>query len=249
MRSWRIFHFCIFLTVFAAPVALANLSEQQATKGDSDEVSLVQTKALGRFAGIKEGDYRGYLGAIRPPRLSAELRARVIASLPSEGEASPRGKAADKLRHLRRVLEYHDRASDIEIRVIDVFQAAVAIHARCVVLISENALRLLSVPELQAVVAHELSHEYVWEEYEAARKRGDYLKIQELELRCDGVAILTLLDLGVAPESLTSGLAKLTRFNARFGTPRDANEYPPDRERAEFHKAVLQMKQDTKSAE
>jgi hypothetical protein len=253
MSRWGSFCLSVFsvcLSVLAVRMALADLPPGlQATKGKFDTESSVQTKALDRFAGIREGHHRSYLTAIRPPRLSAELRARVIASLPSQGEAHPSGKTAKKLLELRGVLEYHDRATDIEIKVIDVFQAAVAIHARCVILISEHALRLLSAPELQALVAHELGHEYVWEEYESARKRGDYFKIQELELWCDGVAILTLLDLGIQPESLTSGLAKLARFNARFGTPRDANEYPTDRERAEFHRAVVQIKQSPSSAE
>ena len=42
--------------------------------------------------------------------------------------------------------------------------------------------------EFAALVAHEISHEYVWADYQHAMERQDHQKMQELELRCDGIA-------------------------------------------------------------
>jgi len=169
------------------------------------------------------------------------MKSRVLASLPPEGEVTPAAGAVAKLSALAPILAYHDRESVIELKVIRAFQAAVAIHARCVLLVSEQALRLLTGAELQALVAHELGHEYVWNEYESARALGDHEQIQQLELWCDAVAVLTLHDLGVDPGALASGIAKLNRFNARFGTPANADDYPTDAVRAEFQTTLSRL--------
>jgi predicted SprT family Zn-dependent metalloprotease len=58
----------------------------------------------------------------------------------------------------------------------------VGLHARSVVLISQRALHLLNADVLQAVVAHEIGHEYVWDEYQAALERKDARRLQELAL-------------------------------------------------------------------
>jgi len=174
--------------------------------------------------------------------LSTEDKARVLTSLPLEGEVKPEAKLAAKLGNLNRVFDYHDRASQIEVKVVDIPWAAVAFHARCVVLISAPALRILTATQLQAIVAHEMGHDYVWEEYEVAMSRGDFLKVQELELWCDGIAVLTLLDLGVDPHNLIQGISRIERFNQKFGEMADANEYPSHDARAEFHQSILDMK-------
>src|SRR5215207_11063959 len=59
-----------------------------------------------------------------------------------------------------------------------------------------TALALLNTRELQAAVAHEIGHEYVWPDYERAKR------IQELELMCDVRAIGILHHLGVGASEL-----------------------------------------------
>jgi hypothetical protein len=41
-------------------------------------------------------------------------------------------------------------------------------------------------------VAHELGHDYVWDEFEEASTLRDNRRLQELELRCDGIAVIAL---------------------------------------------------------
>jgi len=210
-------------------------SEATGTQVEGDQLVL---RTLDRFAPAHAGDFKAYFDAIRPHKLADSMKAQVLGSLPTEGEARPSADAADKLKSISPILAYHDRESVIEVKVIRVFQAAVAVYARCVLLVSEEALRLLTPAELQALVAHELGHEYVWDELESAKSAGDHQKIPEMELWCDGVAILTLLDLGLDPQALPSAISKLDRFNRRFGTPDNIDDYPTDRTRSEFHRTL-----------
>jgi hypothetical protein len=68
------------------------------------------------------------------------------------------------------------------------------------------------------MVAHESAHDRIWEQWEMAREREDHRLLQELELYCDGIAILTLRRLGIKVSKWMTGLEKMHRFNRqRFG--------------------------------
>jgi hypothetical protein len=62
--------------------------------------------------------------------------------------------------------------------VIDVPQAAIGLHARAVILITESALTLLDADELQALVLHEVGHEYVWTEWERSFRLADRSRLK-----------------------------------------------------------------------
>ena len=181
-----------------------------------------------------------WLHTARPTPVSAETKARILASLPPEGEVTDlRAAALQKLAGLGRVFHAMDRDSVYVVKVIDVAQAAVGLHARAVVLISETALGLLTTDELLAVAAHEIGHEYVWDEYAHAIALGDRNRTKELELMCDAIAIVTLDGLGVDSSRLISALEKLSRFNHdRFGTARNEQNYPTIPERRAFARSV-----------
>ena len=66
-------------------------------------------------------------------------------------------------------------------------------------------------------MAHEVGHEYLWSEFEHLRDGRDAPPRQELELRCDAIAVLTLLELGLDPGELVSAVRKVTRFNEGIG--------------------------------
>ena len=118
-------------------------------------------------------------------------------------------------------------------------QAAIGLHARAVVLISESALTLLDADELQALVAHEVGHEYVWTERERSFRLADRSRLKDLELMCDGIAIVTLHGLGMDVSRLMSGVQKISRFNReRFGTANNERDYPTLAERQAFARAM-----------
>ena len=185
------------------------------------------------------------LGRLEAPRhLSAKLKARIAASLPKEGEVKTlTAMQREKLEVVAPVLKAHGREDDYLLKVVESRQARTAIYARSVVLISETALRVLSPTQLQAMVAHEIGHEYVWDEFEEARKKGDHARLRELELVCDGVAVLTLLRIGVPASALIDGLRTMTNSNRSNGLEVDGRSYPTLLEREQFAHRVTLMTQ------
>ncbi len=127
---------------------------------------------LERFRSLTPADFLTTLEKLRPPLLPPDLKARVLASLPTEGEIK-RLNASDllKLDAVAPILRAHGRDGAYILKVVDNPQAHVAIYARFVVLISYAALQVVNAGQLQAIVAHEIGHEYVMEEYEAARQK------------------------------------------------------------------------------
>ena len=191
-------------------LALTNTSLAQTSK-TSALLGSARTAALAYFENVHNQSFDNYLKSIRPGRLSPELKARVLAMLRKEDVVSPSAEALAKLVALEPVLKYHDRNSVIDPKVIRVGQAVVMFLAGAAVLISQEALDMLTADELQAVVAHELGHEYFWNEYEQARQNKQYDKLQELELRCDGMALITMRKLGLDPSHFISAITKLTK--------------------------------------
>ena len=181
-----------------------------------------------------------FLKTARPEPVSAENKARALSSLPEEGEVTNLNAAArQKLSALVEVLRATDRDSVYEIKVIAVPQAAIALHARAIILISEPALTLLDADELQALVAHEVGHEYVWAERERSFRLADRSRLKDLELMCDAIAIVTLHGLGMDVSRLMTGVQKISRFNReRFGTANNEKDYPTVAERRAFAGAV-----------
>lgn len=188
------------------------------------------------------GTFVRWLQTGRPTPVSPHDRARILASLPAKGQvpeldASARQKLAD----LGPLLRASERDSVYVVKVIDVPQAVVALHGRTVVLVSQAALNLVSAAELQALVAHEIGHEYVWPEYERAAARDDHNRLKELELLCDMIAVATLHGLRMDVFRLMSGVEKVSRFNReRFGVALNENGYPATAERRALARAVLQ---------
>ena len=181
-----------------------------------------------------------FLETARPAPVSAEDKARALRTLPLEGEVTDSSASArHKLATLTKVLRATGRESVNEIKVIDVPQAAFALHARAVILISQAALTLVDADELQALLAHEIGHEYVWTERERAFQLADHNALKDLELVCDAIAIVTLHGLGMDVTRLMTGLQKMGRFNRqRFGSAQNEKNYPTVAERRAFAGAV-----------
>jgi len=215
----------------------------------SDERSRPLDVALQYFTRVEPQSFRNELQRGRPAMLSPAQRAAVLASLPADGEVRALGAAQRrKLAGVEPVLRLHEREGSYAVKVVSVAQAGVGIHARSVVLISERALDLLDAQEVPAVVAHEIGHEYFWQEYEDAARRGDRARLQELELRCDGVAVVTLRQLGIPPERLLSGIERLMGYNAEtLGRAQNETSYPSLSDRKKLVRALVRWLDDTAS--
>ena len=220
------------LTLWICGLALA-LPTGLGVRGQSRPLSNPQD-----LLSTEPGAFARLLETARPAPVSDGDKARILSSLPETGEiANLNAQALRKLTAVSGVLQATD--SVYVVKVIDVPQAAIGLHARTILLISEAALTLLSADELQAQVAHEIGHEYVWLEYERAFGLADRNRLKELELVCDGIAIVTLYGLGMDPSRLMAGVAKIGRFNReRFGTAINESRHPTLAERRAFARAL-----------
>jgi hypothetical protein len=172
---------CAFGTVGALPLS----AEQR-------ELTEPSRKVLTDFATQVGQPIDVVLGGPRPAPIDSAARARVVAALPSEGAVSVGQGERAKMQLAEAVLAREGRSGSITVTVINVAPAFVGLHQRAVILISMQALRLLSGAQFAALVAHELGLEYFWRDYSIGSQRGDHARMRELELRCDAVAVLVL---------------------------------------------------------
>lgn len=215
----------------------------QSVNGQNAKAALsrsVAERTLQYFEKRGKGDLEDYLKSIRPAGVSADLRARLVSSIRKEDIVLPSAQRQAKLDALPPILAYHDRAG-IEVKILRLGLAWAGMLEGAAVVISEEAVDLLTPEELQAVVAHELGHEYFAAEYEAARKDKQYDKVKEVELRCDALAIITMKSLGLNPNCLLSGVSRLTQFNEGRGVRNNPNLVTSLDERQRFCQAMMKL--------
>jgi hypothetical protein len=173
------------------------------------------------------------LDACRPEPVSNEEKQSLLVSLPDRGEVKNLTEDQKrKLSLLDAVLALHARKDVYLVKVIDVPQAWTGLYGRGVLLISAPLLKVVSSGELQALVAHEIGHEYSWEAWNSARAAGRKDSMHDIELTCDAIAVITLEKLGEDPQLLISALERVARYNSeRFGDAIDQTSHPPLGER------------------
>jgi hypothetical protein len=228
-------------TILSLMMALTISSSGQARPTNLKPGSL-GAKALAFFERIEDQSFDDYLRRVRLPKVSEAHKAEVLARIAKYEVVGVSDGMKGKLASLEPILRYHERDSVIEIRVIRDREAFVRVQGRAVLLISEPTLHLLPAPELQAVVAHELGHEYFWVEIMEARQQKKHETMREIELRCDGIAVIALLRLGIDSAKLVSALARIGIFNARV-VPTDPLYHPQPDERSRFIGAMSELAQ------
>lgn len=223
--------------MWKAVVVVVCLGCSMGTWADTPRLSEVSAKALQFFGRVDDASFDAYLKRVRLPKVTAEFKAQVLAQLTKEKSVKLSEKMQAKLDALTPLLQYHERHAVLDIKVIEAPQALVRTQGRAVLLLSETTLRLLSTEELQAIVAHELGHEYFWGELMQAREQKNYALLREIELRCDGIAVIALNRLGIDAQKLLGAITKLTTFNARVMTT-DALYHPLLSDRIDFIQAM-----------
>ena len=78
------------------------------------------------------------------------------------------------------------------------------------VLIPEPAFNLLGVEELQALLAHEIGHQYLSVAQARERALEAQRSVKDVELLCDAVAIVLLRDLEIDWSRLVAGIERIT---------------------------------------
>ena len=223
----------------APPAHGPDIQRRPRVSVDAETTQTPTTVALRFFEALPPGDIEAALRALRPPPIDDAERQRLLAALPRKGELSPDAAEKQKLAALAGVLTYHDRHGVLDVKVIDQPQAGVVFYYRAALLVTRPTFRLLSVAELQAVVAHEIGHEYFWSEYKDTSVAGRPARRQALELKCDGIAALTLVGLRLDVSSLSSAMRKTIEFNEGLGVTTDTTRYPTVSQRQSFVRALL----------
>jgi hypothetical protein len=169
------------------------------------------------------------LGALTPAEIDARLkRMRLPAYRPgpvlikeiidfqrlplSASKRVERLKAA-----LQSVLDYHERGQ-MPIYVFQSDKPKAALVDRAVIIITTRLMTIASDEEIRGVVAHELAHDYIWEEYMRARNEKDAKQMRECELFCDAVAAFTLKQIGDDPASYGRILERMTNIGIIVGS-------------------------------
>jgi len=192
-------------------------------------------EAFRRQAGDASGDL---LARLRPAPLDATARAQVLATLPARGDLRPSMREREAIEAVERMLDYSARKGMITVKVVDLDFAFIGLYFRTVVLVSRPQLAILDTDEIVALAAHEVGHDYDWEVYVAAMHAKDDARRRELELRADGMAVLTLRGMGLDPERLVSALKKTMHYNEHRGSAVNPEDYVPLTERVAFIRAI-----------
>jgi Zn-dependent protease with chaperone function len=198
----------------------------------------VSSRVLAYFDNLsKEHDLDEYLILGRPTPVSLRYKAAALANLPLNSNVQLSARSQAKLAALAPILEFYERSGIIEPQVIaDTETTFIGLYERSALLITQQALGLFSKEELQAIVAHELAHEWYWDEYRLARESNQDDKVQEIELRCDGIAILALGRMRLSPSQLISALQKMGQYDA---DTLGANHYAAPDERLTFARSMI----------
>jgi Peptidase family M48 len=208
----------------------------------------VEAKALAFFEQIEERSFEDYLRRVRLPKVSQAVKAEVLARITKGEEVRMSDRMKSKLAAIVPALKFHDRDTIVDVKVLSLPHAFVGLQGRAVLLISDPALNILSTEELQAVVAHELGHEYFWGELTEARQQKALETMREIELRCDGIAAIALVQLGIDPARIVSAVSRMRDFNARIVST-DPLYHPTNNERSRFIQAMIELARSRDGAE
>jgi hypothetical protein len=201
----------------------------------------LEAKALAFFEQLNDRSFDDYLKRVRLPKVLPAFKAELLARITKDEEVRVSDRMKSELATLAQVLKFHEREDVVGVKVLSLPHAFVGFQGRAILLISEKAINLLAVEELQAVVAHELGHEYFWSELMEARQQKRHEVIREIELQCDGIAVITLHRLGIDPAKLISALGKIRTFNTRISI--DPLYHPNLGERGRFVRAMSELVQ------
>jgi len=152
-----------------------------------------------------------------------QARAQAIAALPAvlREHRMTQGKLLRRIEPiLQQVLQLHGRTRALQQPELFLFAhelPTAQIWRGSVLLVSTSLAETLYDGELAGIFAHELSHAYFEDEMAAAQRTRDERAMRTVELKCDGLAIISLRLLGYKPTSYLSSLQRLQLLTKRLG--------------------------------
>jgi len=200
-------------------------------------------RALARLGDLAPDAVRRRLSELRPPAyqpgpvLLNEIIKRQELPVFS-GERVERLKSA-----LQPVLAFHERDGKLPIIVLRSNQLKAFVTVRAALIITTRLMLISSEAELRGIVAHELAHEYLWEERNQAVRKKDESLLREIELFCDAVAAITLKEIGDDSACYERALERMTIIGATAGnvTRSETKTHPSLEARVKFNRWLCQQ--------
>jgi len=118
---------------------------------------------------------------------------------------------------LRPALAYHQR-DRMPVVVLWSEHPRATLRERAVIVVTTKMMAITSDEEIRGIVAHELAHEYIWDEQKQAREANDESALREYELFCDAVAVVTLKEIGDDPTSYAKAIERMTYIGITAGS-------------------------------
>lgn len=225
----------LILSLNFTPAALAK---------EPDEIELALT-AIGTGAAI---EIKNRLCTDRITIFNDEARSQAIAVLPASIRDAQikQGKLLQRVEAVYRpLLQLHGRNRQSQQPQLFLFENEIPtaqIWRGCVLLVSTGLADPLYDGELAGIFAHELSHAYFEDEMAAAQRQRDERAMRIIELKCDGVALVSLKLLDYNPTLYLKGLQRIQFLTKRLGRSNGILQSHPDLVvRAQFAQRFIQL--------
>lgn len=175
-----------------------------------------------------------------------QARAQAITALPAaiRDQRVTQGKLLRRIEPiLAQVLQLHERtriSQQPELFLFTHDTPTAQLWRGCVLLVSTGLAEPLYNGELAGIFAHELSHSYFEDEMAAAQQRRDAQAMRVIELKCDGVAILSVKLLGQHPSLYLKGLQRIQAITKRLSLSSSLLQSHPElAARAQFAERLI----------
>jgi|GEM_PF-1889780 len=241
-RLRPLFSAAVFITLFAY-VLLGRAPKQEASplRFYNAEVNV----AMRPFAGLTLDQFFGVLDEIRPTlkresRIDrAELHRR-ITRIANAGGRLDLGLLERWRAKLAPVFRVHQCEGRLTLFIFPDDEPFVMTHAGVLITLSTKSVQLAAGEAgLAGIVAHEVAHEYLASPLIVERlDRGPDLQ-REIELVCDGIAVATLIKLGLDPQAYAAALtSQIQASKSSYEVRCDNPTHPPLPTRLEMIRRV-----------
>ncbi len=207
------------ITILAIAFTSAAAAQSNAPAKSEEAGGVEAAKALGRLCNLSPAALRDRLRQMRQPvNLPTPWLEKTIVE--AQGLSVVSSQRVEQLKAaLQPVLAYHERGK-LPVYVLCSEQPKAYFVVRAVVIITTGLLYKHTDEDIRGIVAHELAHEYVWDEGIKAKKEEDGKLMREIELFCDAVAAFTLKEIGGDPASYARVLERMTLIRVKAGLSR-----------------------------
>jgi len=197
-----------------------------------DQKEIEISRAESGFTGKSLAEINLALARMRPEPVSQSDRVILTSSLPfltDRNRVEDTRQLALLYARIEKTLRFCQRYGVVDLILFRHPEPIVYSRAGVVLAISTEVLKIIGNDDaaLAGIVAHELAHEYVALQMLSAIRSGNLSGIRELELFCDAVAVVVLLDLGLDPANYSRALKRIARHSKAATVLNDGSSTHP----------------------